>query len=429
MQSKPCYCFRWCSHFTITRFRLHFAKEINKNLKTKRKLQYIIADHFNITNDLWDQISKTYNGGMTFVNPKIKEKIINKVVQYDVNSMYPAIMMQEKLPYGKPVELTKTNFLNKDKYFKFYKVILLKPIRIKDGFIPWIPFKNKDNIAEHLEYIDGNAARNLYLTEPSYNDFLKDYDVSEDANIETVITHMFKKKIMFASYMENWETIKAKGGFYKTFAKLMMNGLYGKWAQKRRMEGRKLTPFVDVVLSISKADASNKARFGGYILDKQMSETKYPYYIPIASAITGYARSKLTRGIQANKERFLYCDTDSIHLQGHQTAEGINIHSSKFGDWSIEWKAKRGIYVRAKRYMVEKQDGTNKITLAGFNNYRPKSLEQFQSDCINGKKILEATQGRKKVKGGVIILMKTKTLKGNNINELVEISDTDFEGV
>lgn len=286
--------------------------------------------------------------------------------------------------------------------------------------------KNNDNIAEHLKEITLSTARFIHLTEPAYKDFLNDYDVYEGINIKTNVTHIFHKKILFKNYMENWETIKSKGGFYKTFAKLMMNGLYGKWAQKRIMEGRTLVPIETIILEMKQSELRNKARLGGFVLEKSMTETKYPLYIPIASAITGFARSKLTRAIQANRDRFLYCDTDSIHLKGHQEPKDIDIDDSKFGSWAVEWYANRSIYVRAKRYMVELDKGNNKIVLAGFNRYKPENLEQFQNDCIYGKTIQGATQGRKKVKGGVIILLKDKTLKGNNINE---VSETEFEGV
>ncbi len=422
-------CKMTASSETLHRFKNHFAEVYKKEHSKKMSKNFILQNHFECDKELWDKISTSYNGGMTYVNPNVREKIIDKVIQYDVNSMYPGVMMNEELPYGPPIEINETSLKEKDKYFKFYKIEILLPISIKEGYHPWIPFKNEDNIAEHLPYIDTTVANFIFLAEPSYKDFLNDYTGVEGVNIISTITHMFHKKIMFKDYMEDWEIIKAKGGFYKTFAKLMMNGLYGKWAQKRKMEGRKLIPFKEINLTMSKADFNNKARLGHFVLDKSMTETEKPLYIPIASAITSYARSNLTRAIQNNKERFLYCDTDSVHLQGHEPAKGIEIHDSKFGAWGVEWKAERAIYVRAKRYMVELDENNNKIVLAGFNQYRPKNLEEFQKDCVEGITINEATQGRRKVKGGVIILMKKKTLKGNSINELNVSNEIEFDNV
>ncbi len=403
---------------TMKRFINHSSEKVRHrdNIKpdhAKNKVKKI----FKIDNALWDNISSYYNGGMTYVNPDKKEMIHNNVVQYDVNSMYPGVMVNERLPYGAPLTVNKLNS-NNPNTFKFYKVKLLKNVSIKNGYHPFIPFKNEKGTAEHIKTIEFAKYRYVYLPQPLYEQFIKYYDVVEGFNIETEIEFIFRAKVLFKDYINNWETIKAKGGFYKVFAKIMMNGLYGKWAQKREMEGKRLVPYNQLIFNMKQSQIRNKPRLGEYVLLPDTSESKNPYYIPIACAITGYARSLLVEGIQNNRERFLYCDTDSIHLQGHEPAKGIEIHKSKFGAWGIEWKAERAIYIRAKRYMVELPNNRNKITLAGFNKYQPNSLEEFQFDCLNGRVIKNATQGRKKVKGGVIIKLKDKTLKGNNINEV-----------
>ncbi len=427
---------------TMRRYKNHLAKEILSTYEYVNKPAHavnIVKKIFKCDNDLWDSISLSYNGGMTYVNPLIREKIINKVVQYDVNSMYPAVMMNERLPYGPPLEINKQNINNKYT-FKFYEIKLLSPINISEGYHPFLPFKNVDGVAEHVSTIDNINHPIIRLPEPLYKDFLKYYDVIEGLNIISRVEFIFKSKILFKSYMEKWEKIKIKGDFYKIFAKIMMNGLYGKWAQKRKMDGKTLVAIKDIIYTLSRTDLSNRARLGDFMLFDEVSTAENPFYIPIASAITGFARSLLVNGIQNNKERFLYCDTDSIHLSGHHKPKGIDIHDHKFGAWKKEWDADRGIYVRPKRYMVQLPNYKNiyynflflyykkynyqfvnhdlKIVLAGFNQYRPASLEIFQNDCINGRKITSATKGRRKVRGGVIIKLKDKTLRGNSVNEV-----------
>ncbi len=394
---------------------------------------------YKINKELWDSISSYYNGGMTYVNPDKKEKIIDKVIQYDVNSMYPGVMINQKLPFGKPLKINNSNIKNRNT-FKFYKVQLLADVNIRRGYHPFLPFKNLMGTAEHTKTIICSKYPFIYLPEPLYKQFMKYYEVYENINVLSEVEFIFRSRIIFKDYIDNWEKIKSKGGFYKVFAKIMMNGLYGKWAQKREMDGKTLVPYNKLVFEMSELQLRNKPRLGDFVLLPDTAESKNPFYIPIACAITGYARSLLVEGIQNNKERFIYCDTDSIHLSGHEAAKGIEIDKSKFGAWAVEWKARRGIYVRAKRYMVElwnyqniyynfilKQNKIlhiefpeikNKIVLAGFNQYKPESLEQFKNDCLKGRVIKNATKGRRKVRGGVIIKLKDKTLKGNNINEI-----------
>ena len=46
---------------------------------------------------------KAYRGGWTFANPLTQGKVLEQGIDiYDINSMYPATMLQNPLPFGKP---------------------------------------------------------------------------------------------------------------------------------------------------------------------------------------------------------------------------------------------------------------------------------------------------------------------------------------
>ena len=72
-------------------------------------------------------------------------------------------------------------------------------------------------------------------------------------------------------------------------------------------------------------------------------------YLPMASFITSYAKEKLVKAINSNYKIFMYCDTDSIHLYGHDV-KGIEIHPTKFGAWACEMIFSDFKYLGAKRY-------------------------------------------------------------------------------
>lgn len=67
-----------------------------KEIITKSKfLHYFPPLDFNVDKDL----RKAYKGGFTYLNPIYKEKDVGKGVVLDVNSLYPSVMYEKKLPF------------------------------------------------------------------------------------------------------------------------------------------------------------------------------------------------------------------------------------------------------------------------------------------------------------------------------------------
>ena len=53
----------------------------------------------------------------------------------------------------------------------------------------------------------------------------------------------------------------------------------------------------------------------------------------------------------ANKDRFLYCDTDSLHLLGLEPPKDIPLDDNKFGCWKVEGSFSHARHEGAKRYI------------------------------------------------------------------------------
>ena len=85
-------------------------------------------------------------------------------------------------------------------------------------------------------------------------------------------------------------------------------------------------------------------------------------YLPMATFITSYAKCYLVRAINQNYDRFMYCDTDSIHLFGNEVANGIEVDSKKYGAWDNEMDFTDFKYLSPKRY-AEKETKSNKWTI------------------------------------------------------------------
>ncbi len=46
-------------------------------------------------------VDKSYRGGITKVNPQYKGKLVENVISFDVNSLYPSVMYDNSMPVGK----------------------------------------------------------------------------------------------------------------------------------------------------------------------------------------------------------------------------------------------------------------------------------------------------------------------------------------
>ena len=96
-----------------------------------------------------------------------------------------------------------------------------------------------------------------------------------------------------------------------------------------------------------------------------------PVYIPVAVFCTAYARRSLIDAIKANESRFLYCDTDSMHLSGTEQPTGIDIHDSRLGAWKVEGTFSHARHLRAKTYIWD-LNGEIGVTCAGM----PSNIKQ-----------------------------------------------------
>jgi hypothetical protein len=206
---------------------------------------------------------------------------------------------------------------------------------------------------------------------------------------------------MFTEYIDKWYAIKAqatkdgnKG--LRQIAKDMMNSLSGKFGL--RPEVQEKIPYYDEKLRFKLGEV----------------EQRDSIYVPVVSFITSYGRDKALRSAQKNYDRFIYMDTDSLHLAGTELPDNLDIDSTKLGWWDLEKTWVRGYFIRAKTYIEEESvsreamesmvqeekaepwqfyevDGDLRIlniTCAGMpkNCYRHVTYENFRpTNCFDGK--------------------------------------------
>ena len=300
-------------------------------------------------------IRKSYRGGYVYVNPLYQGKEVADGLVFDVNSLYPSRMRNCKIPMGEPKRFEGAYV--KDKVYDLYVQYIRVQFKLKERHVPTIQIKKSSRFAEH-EYVcdSGDEEVILCLTSIDLEIFLEHYDVF---NLEYLFGYKFRSSNrLFTDFVDYWMKVKvdsevAGNAGMRTLAKLIMNSLYGKWA-------------------VSPDVASSLPYYEDGLVRYQITpfEEREPLYIPAASFITAHARALTIKAIQANYDRFLYADTDSIHLMGVYPPVGIEVDETKLGAWKWEMQFSRAKYLRPKCYM---EDG-----------YDPKELKPFKKVTIAG---------------------------------------------
>lgn len=346
-----------------------------------------------------EEIRWCYRGGFTWLNERYANKDIGGGIVFDVNSLYPSQMYYQPLPFGKPIKFNGKYVEDED--YPLYTQHIRCEFILKEGYIPTIQLKNQGLMFKQNEYLKSSKGEtvDLYLTNIDLKLIKEHYDLYD---VEYVGGWKFRSKVgMFKEFIDKWMLVKATNkGAIRLLAKLMLNSLYGKFATNPKVTGK--VPYL-------KEDGSN-----GFTLPKDengnvVDEFKDPVYTPIGVFVTSYARNLTIRTAQKCYDRIIYCDTDSIHLEGTEIPEVIKdvIDDNKLGYWKHESTFQRARFIRQKTY-IEEIDGKLHVICAGMPDRIKEKVtwENFHVGfSANGKLI------PKQVKGGVVLEDTMFTLK------------------
>lgn len=313
-------------------------------------------------------IREAYRGGFTYVNEIYKEVPVGRGICIDKNSMYPSKMVQQPLPFGKPVKYE--GEYTPDFKYPLYIQSLSCRFDLKPGKIPNIQLRNNLSFMPN-EYLSSSNGQiiDLSLCSPDYQLFRENY------NVEVYSYNggwkFMECKGMFDEYINYWMEQKIKAGKegnqpMRQIAKLMLNSLYGRFGLSIRC--RQKYPYLD---------QEGVVRFG--LLPEEQRE---PVYIPVACFITSYGRCDTIRTSQKirdysiakyGKDAYLYSDTDSIHCtltdeDLEELKDVIFLDDYALGAWAKESEFDRALFIRQKCY-IEEEKGKLNVTVAGLPKY------------------------------------------------------------
>ena len=361
--------------------------QTNKPSLKKRILFESLFPKQSYFTDAWQRHS--YYGGLStvcFENVEKYKKCKNhNGIVLDVNSLYPYIMSDRLLPYGqanyKDVPYCKMNESYKKCFPLYIQEITIYDFEVKENKMAFLQVKDNPNF-NGREILKNNVKNGEKVTltfrlcNPLLDLLFECYNVySYELGGHMAFTGSHD---LFKNYIDFWSEVKKNStGANTAIAKFRQNGLYGKYGMSGSNE---ITEFEnkDGIFTIN------------HLHDEYVSDN---IYLPMATFITSYAKQYLVQAINANYERFLYCDTDSLHLYGTlEEVKGVNIGAKIYGYWDNELCFEDFKYIGSKRY-AEKNSETHKweIKCCGLTDSIMKQVDDIDvfDNCPHSSKELK----------------------------------------
>lgn len=336
-----------------------------------------------INGKMFNDIKKSYTGGIVDVYKPYGENIYH----YDVNSLYPFVMKEFPMPVGEvhyfEGDITKIE----DKPFGFFEVEVMTPFNLN---IPLLQtrIKTESGIRTMLPL---GKWKGTYLSSEIYNCIDKGY------SFKILRGYIFEKDIIFKEFVNHLYEMKLhndKNNPKYTIAKLLLNSLYGRFGMNPEVENHiiidskfsyeyfKKYTITDIL------DLNNGKELLSYLPNNNDNDVIIPMNIsvPIAAAVTAYARIHMTQFLNMSDKTLYYTDTDSIIID--KPLNPINIGKG-IGQMKLENIYEKGIFLAPKFYAAKIKSETKnseKIVIKGLNT------------SISFKELLKLFKRNKKLK-------------------------------
>lgn len=380
--------------------------------------------------EIMRELFKGYYGGRTEI---FQRGFITDSFYYDINSLYPSVMLNGVYPYPNTIKHSKKptiDLINK------YEGLSLCDFEIKGLKIPLLPFRTPDkllfplgkftNFQTHIEIRKAIELGYKVTPKETYY-FTKTFNPFKD-----FVKDNYEKRLKY----------QKEGNSMQILHKIAMNSLYGKLAQK--LEQSRLY-FVfeqkqkDIINKMFRENSERivngeteryKINTPDYRTYKEngieyheprlyyvtdLDSHKYPVFInPILSIyVTSYARLelyKLFERVQKQNGKVLYCDTDSLITD-------IELNTSdKLGDIKKEYDIKEGLLIKPKFYYLKSYDDKEVYKIKGIMNIN--TYDDFYKLIKNRKtEYIKFTKFKESIRRGFGFNEKILVFKDVDLND------------
>ena len=366
--------------------------------KGSRRSDYEILCQYNYNYDMDIEnfLRDSYCGGRTEV---FKIELNSKAFHYDVNSLYPSVMINGNFPVGKPKYYDDENIAKYyfDKWLKDKKGIgfLSCEVYIPKQHIPPLPVK-----MEKLAFVCGHVYGVWNFEELEYA--VKECGCKITKYKEVVFYNktfpVFKRFITKMVEIKN-EGTRTKNDALRTLGKLLMNVGYG-YTGMRRDDKTALVPLEDLEKIKEKGiQIKNFNEKLGFMEIPQQIKSEY-IQVGVASTVTCRARLVLLKALRYCSERgnVYYCDTDSIVTDVKLPDEIVD--SVELGKWDLENTIEKGLFLKPKVY--------SEISINNETNIKFKGVSCETQNELNFKSYEELLEELQEQTKEFIIVEKNK---------------------
>jgi hypothetical protein len=327
-----------------------------------------------------DIARKAYYGGRV----EIFRREAKNLNCYDINSCYPWAMLQS-MPTGncRMWEGEPPSYINCN-YIGFIHAKVNVPV---NTYLPVLPYRNKKG---KLIFPVGEFSGYWSWEELSLA-------LNEGAEVlEWRDSVWYESSIAFDKYVETLYQYRDSSrpdydtGLAET-CKILLNSLYGKFAQKAERE--KIVLGSEMLIGADPCDPFNP----DCNVWKVPTINDSDYIIPQISAhITALARCKLYSylKIAISLGELAYCDTDSIIT----TADLSHLVSASLGALKDEGKGEKfsGVFLQPKLYCLKSDSGITKLAMKGYQDKDENSFNNVRSGKTISYKSLQKLGGMAK---------------------------------
>jgi hypothetical protein len=363
-----------------------------------------------LTGNIAKNIKQGYTGGSTdmFI-PHGKN-----IYCYDVNSLYPSVMINQDMPIGKPEKLTGDFNKIKERLFGFFYVQVNCPVDIKHPIIQ-IKHKTKNGI----KTISPVGTWSMWIfSEEMYNamDYGYTFTILEG--------YKFDRRVIFKKYVEFLYNLRQqynKSHPLNLIAKILLNSLYGRFGMNEITLKYEIILKEDFLKFENKENIFDTIELEDYILigiETEVVENESNISVGIAAAITAYARIHMTQFKNNQNINLFYTDTDSIYTDSE--LDEFFIDQKKLGKLKLEYFINEAVFLGPKSYCLQNEKGlvtkvkglkdTSVLTLQDFKDLLNKD---FYKDQTHAKWFKSLEQGNITIKEQLYRLKQTDNKRDN----------------